>query len=162
MRVECMEITSVFDAAGEMIRAGSVAEGMTQLAANLNEIRLGSSESEWNQLCRGGFDHHPARGLIHQSPFSRRAFEKPRGYAGDAVTLDYIYGLEPLPERVTPLGRTLFEWEILTDSCHSVRARRELLATYLDDTAKRKRQPEILSVACGHLREGTLSGMFTN
>ena len=31
--------------------------------------------------------------LLHQDPFTYRAFAKPRGYAGDAVMMDYIYGL---------------------------------------------------------------------
>ena len=36
---------------------------------------------------------HPLCDLLHQDPFTYRAFSKPRGYAGDAVMMDYIYGL---------------------------------------------------------------------
>lgn len=42
---------------------------------------------------------HFLRGLLHQDPFTYRAFSKPRGYAGDAVMTDYIYGLGSLPRR---------------------------------------------------------------
>jgi hypothetical protein len=37
--------------------------------------------------------NHPVCRLLHQDPLTYRAFSKPRGYAGDAVMMDYIYGL---------------------------------------------------------------------
>ena len=155
-------ILSLLDTTHDLLRRGSVADGMTRLACGLNHLRVQYPEDEWRQQVRENFDRHALRQLIHQSPFSRRAFEKPRGYAGDAVMLGYIYRLEPLPEPVSPLGRSLFEWEILTDSCRAVRDRRELLAAYLDAAAQRKARPDILSVACGHLREAALSRGFTS
>jgi SAM-dependent methyltransferase len=95
---------------------------------------------------------HPVFAAVHQAPFTRRAFTKPRGYPGDAVTLDYIYGLErlgPAPEVV----RDLYAWEFQTPSCRSVRARKALLAEQIDLAGSRTPRPRILSLACGHLRE---------
>src|SRR5215471_14831280 len=34
---------------------------------------------------------HPLHRMALEDPFTERAFSKPRGYAGDAVMLDYIY-----------------------------------------------------------------------
>jgi extracellular factor (EF) 3-hydroxypalmitic acid methyl ester biosynthesis protein len=156
------EFIHLLDTTQEIILNGLVADGMNRLASGLNEKRLNSTADEWHNLSRNSFGRHPLLELVHESPFSRRAFEKPRGYAGDPVTLDYIYQLESLSAQVTPLGRAIFEWEILSDPSRGVRARRKLLAKYLNDAAESKAQPEILSVACGHLREGALSRMFTN
>src|SRR5262249_38418269 len=49
--------------------------------------------------------------VLHQDPFTYRAFSKPRGYAGDAVMMDYIYGLgdaRQADEDATPIGRAVF------------------------------------------------------
>ena len=39
--------------------------------------------------------------MLHADPMARRSFEKPRGYAGDAVLLDDLYGLRvPDPQHL--------------------------------------------------------------
>jgi hypothetical protein len=47
--------------------------------------------------------------LIQEDPFTRRAFEKPRGYPGDAALLDYVYdgvnAAASLPVTTSNLGR---------------------------------------------------------
>jgi SAM-dependent methyltransferase len=91
--------------------------------------------------------------LIHEAPFTKRAFEKPRGYTGDAVTLDYIYGTSGLPTHTTSRGERIFEWERQTDACRAIRARRDALAQLLDQLTDTTSHARILSVACGHLRE---------
>src|SRR5579872_2044960 len=42
---------------------------------------------EFRTICQS----HPLSQIVLEDPYSRRAYEKPRGYAGDAVMLDYIY-----------------------------------------------------------------------
>ena len=44
---------------------------------------------------------HPLGELLHRDPFTRRGFDKPRGYAGDAVLIDYLYATAP-PGQLEP------------------------------------------------------------
>src|SRR5262249_44121844 len=70
--------------------AGDVDGGMRELLPFLQTQRVKSSERDWAafvELCL----RHPLRALLHQDPFTYRAYSKPRGYAGDAVLLDFIY-----------------------------------------------------------------------
>ena len=70
-----------------------VDEAMDGLFLGLGFQRRISSDEEWDAIvdrCLG----HPLNGLLQQDPFTCRAFEKPRGYAGDAELIDFIYGRE--------------------------------------------------------------------
>ena len=99
---------------------------------------------------------HPVSDLIQQDPFTARSYDQPRGYAGDAVELDYIYDRDPGPA-CTALGKILFHEMMQVPECVAVRARREILATAIDDVASRVDSPDIFSVASGHIREAELS-----
>ncbi len=129
---------------------------LRQLHNWLNDLRANLDASEWAGLKRE-FSSHAIRELLHESPFSRRAFEKPRGYAGDAVMLDYIYQGQDVPSTLSAFGRRLFEWEMASGSCQSVFSRRAILAEAVDQTAARCESPRVLSVASGHLREAQYS-----
>src|SRR5690606_9197406 len=99
---------------------------------------------------------HPLKELLHEDPFTRRAFTKPRGYAGDAPLLDFIYGREehwPVPEGTTPRGRMIFEYTTMAPASAGSRARRGFVADKIDELAVQVDQPHLLSIACGHLRE---------
>jgi extracellular factor (EF) 3-hydroxypalmitic acid methyl ester biosynthesis protein len=136
-----------------------VDQAMTRLAETLRQLRLGCSTSQW-QACAQSCLQHPLRALLHQDPFTHRAFIKPRGYAGDAVMLDYVYGREEgwdVPEKTTPLGQMIFDYTTRAPASEGSRARRRFVADEIDRLAADKRQPDILSIACGHLREANLS-----
>jgi extracellular factor (EF) 3-hydroxypalmitic acid methyl ester biosynthesis protein len=91
----------------------------------------------------------PGFKTLRQSPLTGRSVSKPRGYSGDAVMIDCIYGLDN-SDAATSAGQRIFEWEFASVACRSVRARRGHLATLVDSVPIDAR---ILSVACGHLRE---------
>lgn len=95
---------------------------------------------------------HPAFAEIHRTPLNRRAYEKPRGYAGDAVAIDMIYGIEPLAD-ADPWVQAAHEWGLTTAACRAVNKRRETIAEAIEDTARIKPGARILSIACGHVRE---------
>lgn len=97
--------------------------------------------------------------LVHQDPFTSRAYNKPRGYAGDAVMMDYIYGLDEgwQPPTSSLLGQGIFQYTISASASAGVRARREYLAEKLDEIARSKPLPEVMAVASGHLREASIS-----
>jgi len=97
--------------------------------------------------------------LVHQDPFTSRAFNKPRGYAGDAVMMDYIYASEEgwLPPPTSQLGNDVFLYTSNAAASAGVRARREHIAEKLDEVARDRVSPEVLAVASGHLREASMS-----
>src|SRR5690242_9529003 len=102
---------------------------------------------------------HPLRGLLHQDPFTYRAFSKPRGYAGDAVMMDYNYGLgeaRTAAREATLLGRAILQYMDTRPSAQAVRYRRRLLAALIDRIARRG-GASVLAIAAGHLREVELS-----
>lgn len=131
---------------------------MDDLCHTLQLLRLVSRAEEWPryvEICR----KHSVRELLHQDPFTRRAFEKPRGYAGDAELMDYIYGREEqweVPE-ASSVGRLIFEYTTNSPATEGVRARRGFIADLLDRMAEYKHRPHVLSVAAGHLREASLA-----
>ncbi len=93
---------------------------------------------------------------MHADPFTFRAFSKPRGYAGDAVMMDYIYGLHD--ERLPAPSSEIFRYTTGGPMSQSVRARRVILAQALDEAATELGRPvDAIAIASGHLREIELS-----
>jgi extracellular factor (EF) 3-hydroxypalmitic acid methyl ester biosynthesis protein len=95
---------------------------------------------------------HPLYQIAQQDPFTNRCAKKPRGYAGDAVMLDYIYS------RVAPIGTSIvgqrwFDFTTVGAMSLSVRYRKAFLQSVIDDTVSQRRDYQILSIASGHCRE---------
>jgi hypothetical protein len=97
--------------------------------------------------------------LVHQDPFTHRAFTKPRGYAGDAVMMDFIYSQEENWKNpgASDLGQSVFQYTINAAASAGVRSRREFIAECLDEVARTHVSPSVLAIACGHLREASMS-----
>jgi extracellular factor (EF) 3-hydroxypalmitic acid methyl ester biosynthesis protein len=95
---------------------------------------------------------HPLFDLCQQDPYTARAFRKPRGYAGDAVMMDFVYSGHP-PEETSPLGRQIFHATTRVPMGLSVLHRRTFLQSYINDSIARQHSCRILSVASGHCRE---------
>jgi extracellular factor (EF) 3-hydroxypalmitic acid methyl ester biosynthesis protein len=104
---------------------------------------------------------HPLYEIAKQDPFTKRCSDKPRGYAGDAVMLDYIYSRTP-PADTTAVGHAWFDYTTVGAMALSVRYRRALLNTMIDDTVTLKPNYQILSVASGHCRELEKSLVLSN
>ena len=147
----------LLDEARELLSERKVAQAFNRLVTGLAEIRAIAGPEGWKKFSHEDCYNHPVRDQLHQSPFSRRAYEKPRGYAGDAVVLDFAYGCTPLPEGTTDLGAEIYQCEWSASSVKSARDRRDALAAAVDSVARQTREPRILSVACGHLREAKIS-----
>lgn len=140
----------------------AVDEAMRYTTQTLDRLRRQASASEWRELIQhSALD--PLRAALHEDPYTARGFSKPRGYPGDAVLLDYIYGAAPLPEETSPLGCRIYQWcRENSTAFKSVSARRDLLARKIDETARRRPGARVLAVACGHLREAALSASISN
>jgi extracellular factor (EF) 3-hydroxypalmitic acid methyl ester biosynthesis protein len=139
--------------------SGQVTEGMDDLILGLQSRRQNSSDQEWAEFASFCMAH-PIRDLLAEDPFTHRAFNKPRGYAGDAVLMDLIYSREerwPVPEGTSDMGRLIFDYTTAAPSSEGVRARRGFIADTLDHLAEATTKPHVLSIASGHLREAILS-----
>ncbi|HEX5657139.1 MAG TPA: class I SAM-dependent methyltransferase [Polyangiales bacterium] len=138
--------------ANALLAVGEVEGGMTLLVDGLQDLRSSLPPEAWRSAC-GDCLAHPIRNTVHQDPLTRRAFHKPRGYAGDAVTIDYYYGhWDGLLDDVTPLGMRLLSFVSAHPAAQAVRYRRDYIARVLDAEARRK-PLRALSVASGHVRE---------
>jgi extracellular factor (EF) 3-hydroxypalmitic acid methyl ester biosynthesis protein len=88
--------------------------------------------------------------LLSSDPYTSRARKKPRGYAGDAPMLDYIY--RPIPRPLEDLANLVHQATTSSSNAESIIWRRNYLAGRIVQTLGRSRS-RILSVASGHMRE---------
>lgn len=95
--------------------------------------------------------NHPIAGIIRQDPYVRRAYEKPRGYAGDAIMLDYIY--RPKSIDASMATRVVHEATTGLSNAKSILWRRDYLAGQILNVMEAHKSGRILSVASGHMRE---------
>lgn len=144
--------TDIFDRTRDALLGNDVHGGMDSLRGSLRTFRARLSPQEWRSFGEHA-RRHPLHGLLLESPFTRRAFTKPRGYAGDAVLMDLIYGTTAASRELSPLGAMLYGYEFDSPCFQSVRTRRAFLAREIDDVAAERPGGRVLSVACGHLRE---------
>jgi extracellular factor (EF) 3-hydroxypalmitic acid methyl ester biosynthesis protein len=148
---------ALLDEARVELASHRVHTGMAMLVGGLHDLRSEMAPGEWRAFATEVCPEHPVRWLVHEDPFVRRAYERPRGYPGDAGTLDLIYGAVPLPAETTELGRRLYFENTGAGACQSVRWRRDVLAQHIDRAAAEHPSPRVLALACGHLREAERS-----
>jgi extracellular factor (EF) 3-hydroxypalmitic acid methyl ester biosynthesis protein len=117
--------------------------------------------ARWRSFVTDTLRPHPIHGLLRQDPYTERAFAKPRGYAGDAVMLDYVYGIDrPSHAGMGAVGLAVWEATTRAPSADAVRDRRLRLARFVDEAANRRPGASIVSVAAGHAREISDSEAF--
>lgn len=149
---------TTLDAVHQRLRRGEIAPGLDDLFDDLS-LRRDVDPETWSAFAAACLTH-PIREFLHQDPFTYRAFSKPRGYAGDAVMMDYIYGLGEATHaahHATPMGRAIFRYMDTRPSARAVRFRRRLIAGLIDRTAAHGGR-RVCALASGHLREVELSG----
>ncbi|ATB43293.1 hypothetical protein CYFUS_008773 [Cystobacter fuscus] len=137
------------------LQRGDVEANMFALYQGLHLLRRKCDREEWHVFCLESTRAHPLRGLLHLCPYSRHSYERPRGYAGDADLIDYVYS-----QRQTgapPIGQSIYRFLYQQTGPQCVRERRMILAREIDTIAERVHQPRVLSIACGHLREAEVS-----
>ena len=124
------------------------------LFGGLLDMRESSEAEEWRSFSREVAVEHPIAQWIHDDPMTRRSFEKPRGYAGDAVLLDYIYGVEGVEDVEHPKGGCVYRFAVGRPAASAVRRRRSWVARWIDEVAAQRKEPlSVCSIASGHLRE---------
>jgi extracellular factor (EF) 3-hydroxypalmitic acid methyl ester biosynthesis protein len=119
----------------------------TELGSSFDEAVTGGDLQEFQTFCRS----HPLSQILLMDPYARRAFEKPRGYAGDAVMLDYIY--RPTQSSLDGLASVIHEATTTLPNAKSILWRQDYLAHLINRTMISRETAEVLSVASGHMRE---------
>lgn len=149
---------------------GSIGDGhdhrtlLNVLNSGLKIARRYMAPADWEAFCVRS-KVHPLIALLKQDPFLCRVNEKPRGYAGDAVMIDLIYGTgdcRAIVDAATPFGRSIYATTSESAASVGVRQRRALLAERIDTVADAVVNPTIFAVAAGHLREAPLSKAFVD
>jgi len=121
------------------------------LATRLGEIFDRAVADDDVALFKSICKSHPLAKIALEDPYTRRAVEKPRGYAGDAVMLDYIY--RPQPVAASAIGLAMHQATTGLSSAKSILWRRDYLAKLITGAMDRTNAAEVLAVACGHMRE---------
>lgn len=145
--------SAMLDNANDQLEEGRIAPALDALFEDLRS-RRDEEPDIWPSYAKTCLDHS-IRDLLHQDPFTYRAYSKPRGYAGDAVMMDYIYGLgeaRKAARDTTPLGRAIFQYMDTRPSARAVRYRRQLIARLIDRVVDGGGS-SVLAIAAGHLRE---------
>lgn len=159
-------ITPDLDRFLEQLEEQPKTDTVYELFSFLRSRRLEEDRDTWHGHVRE-VREHPILKRVHEDPLSERCFSKPRGYAGDAKLIDFLYStasISGMGERVSPLGRTVNEALYNAPEAFAVRARRRILAERIDEIVARGMQGgvNVLSLACGHLRESETCGSLKN
>ncbi len=143
---------ALLDQALALVYADQALRGYRLLGAPLSalwsEARACGLGEEMRSWCRA----HTLHGLAQQDPYTHRATTKPRGYAGDAVMMDFIYQGQA-PAGTSELGAQIFGATTRVSMGLSVLYRRQLLKSWIDDAVVSGDGARMLSVASGHARE---------
>lgn len=149
-------LDKTLDLCADALSAGDGRYALGTANDALATIRTTVDDSMWDRIVRPHVRRHRFAQLTLQCPLTRRSFERPRGYAGDAELLDLIYGhkdVARLTSGLSGVARTAQEFTFAVPACAAVRARRLRLAEAIDAAALNRPGTRVLSVACGHLRE---------
>jgi SAM-dependent methyltransferase len=155
--------TSFLDEGVYKLQQGqNIPETMDMIFSELHQIRQDVPMEVWRQFVSQECRQHPLMDLVLQDPLSWRIFAKPRGYAGDAIMLDFIYAVDdgvtpPAVAASSELGKRIYAYTSRAEAAQAVRSRRHLISDQLNELAATKPGAHVLSLACGHLREAQLS-----
>jgi hypothetical protein len=145
------ELNFALDHAFRKFSAAPSSNIIDWLALQLGEIfDLASADGELS-LFRAICKSHPMAKLVLEDPYARRAHDKPRGYAGDAVMLDFIY--RPQPITASPIGLAMHRATTGHSNAKSILWRQNYLASKITAAMERTNPARALAVAAGHMRE---------
>lgn len=144
----------------EVALAGYESAAIMLVNEHVERVRGGGIGEDWRKYVDDYCRPHPLFTVFSQCPMTARCIEKPRGYAGDAVTLDLIYS-KKIPKdfhNISLQGQRLFSALVDMPVCRSVDYRSKLIARIIDAFAERRATAggppiRVLSLACGHAKE---------
>lgn len=127
-------------------------DGVTEYLGSLRDV---CASEEWREIWQSARSH-PIFMALMNDPFTRRSFERPDGYPGDARLLDFIYAEGAIAQslaQASALGRAIFLRNRMVPACRAVRNRKDLLEEEIGTLLSKVGGARIMSVACGHARE---------
>ncbi|MBU1168515.1 MAG: cyclic nucleotide-binding domain-containing protein [Proteobacteria bacterium] len=105
--------------------------------------------SLWQYLFKEAFPY------VMRSRFAERSYFKPKGYAGDFMTIEMLY--QDTPQGDGKIGTLMDAWCLNSPAAQAVRKRRDLLAreieTICHDKITSGKTVSIMNLACGPCRE---------
>lgn len=126
--------------------------GLPFAFSSLNLARRALPRAEWLDAVEQIATPHPFTSIVMQDPMAQRALQKPRGYAGDAVLLDYLYRLRRDDIlQASEAARIVHQFLVEGPAPRAVRHRLGVLAEALGRVGRCKGRA--LAIASGHLRE---------
>ena len=144
-----------------LIRRGKAWAAINNIFQLMSDKRASMTRDAWKHYVenevRGSSD---IKAFAHACPFTQRCVARPRGYAGDAVMMDYIYGIasDITPSQLDSGAEEVYRYTTNAPASRAVRYRRKLLARYIDAAClANPGTANILAIACGHFREAELS-----
>ncbi len=160
------DLRLILDRTVEQFEAGvDPRKAIHHLIADIHALKKTLSLTAWQALSVKGREH-PVMHYLLEDMFTRWSIEKPRGYSGDAGLIDFIYYHPSVAPRVaagSDFGRMLYEFTTQTAPGAACRERKEFLAKIIDQSSNDKGRPiDVMTVACGNLREATISKAFHN
>lgn len=154
MEITKTELNTSLNKSVQLIENGLVKEGFRFALDQLNEITKDMSQEQINTEIREECLNHPLANLLLQEPMTKWSNEKPRGYSGDAVLIDYMYRLKSCNLQDSFLGRELYGHLSCCESVSAVRWRANHIANEIESFQKQLgKKIDVFSVASGHLRE---------
>ena len=147
-----IELPRAMSAATAHLKNGDVVSAFNIIGNGMTDIWANAYAQGQVDRAIATVREHELFTIAHQDPYSERAYKKPRGYAGDAVMMDYVYA-GVAADGTTDLGKAVFTGTTRGSMGLSVLFRRQLLTACINQVASSCTDFKILSVASGHCRE---------
>ena len=147
----------IADGANRAIAAGDYLRFGNLMLSELDSFRRSIDPGQWENRIVPMLRHQPFYGVALQDPFSFRSTAKPRGYAGDAVLMDFVYRSNSIGDEVisrSGAGQALCNFWINSPASRSVRYRKDYFTAEIIRATSRASRASVFVVACGHFREG--------
>lgn len=142
-----MHIERFYDQTLEMIDRGETISALNMITGQLHLAH--ADTARWDEV-RATLRDHPLHATLLQDPFCRRSNERPRGYPGDAVLIDFLYE-QRHGQSTTALGDEMFTITTASQGAEGVRQRRAYAEAMLAEAWRKGER--VLVLAGGHLRE---------
>jgi SAM-dependent methyltransferase len=150
-------LTARLDEWHHRLSAGlQISQTVKDIISGLNEESARSTPGAWQAVVATARSH-PLFDTLLQDPFTAWAYNRPLGYPGDPTLFDFIYGrheVGPQLANASAIGNAIYAATRTIPRCRAIRARREFLASKIDEIGFEVKDGRVLSVACGYFREG--------